>query len=398
MKTTFLDLGRQPIANGFLTAEEFKNEYFFDLRVTFDEETYLVSLEEFVPPEKMFNENYVYYSSMSRTMRDHFKDAATTLKNNFGAEFNLRIPRVLEIGSNDGVFVQHFVKETTTAVEPCKNFADITNAKGYHTYSEFWTPELAYEIVRNRGGQDLIFSANCICHIGNLDKTFKAVDIALSSGGIFVFEDPSLLKMVERGSYDQIYDEHAHVFSVLALDRMLSRWSLEIFKVENLAVHGGSNRIYVKKRANKNISIDKSVQQNMARELEAGLNKLDTFEEFAKRVKQSKIDLVEILERHKANGKKVVSYGATSKSTTVFNYCGIGADLIEYVVDTTPDKQNKFAPGSHIPVVPPDRFDKSVDVAYLGAWNYEKEILHKEEEFVKRGGTFISHVPHVRTL
>jgi hypothetical protein len=390
MKHPFLDLGTQPIANKFLQDIN-EDEYKFNLTVEFDDETKLVSLGNFVRPELMFNDSYVYHTSNSDTMRKHFKDYSESLKR----DFNPR--RVLEIGSNDGVFIKNFDEKTTIAVEPCGNFAQLTNDIHYKTYNEFWGMNLARKIVKEDGKRDLISSSNCICHIQNLDEAFAAVNECISEDGIFVFEDPSLIRMLERVSYDQFYDEHAHVFSVTALQNLLNRNGLEIFRVDNLEVHGGSNRIYACKLGAKNIQ--KSV--NVSLELEANyrVGDLLTYQEFARKVQKSKNSLIDTLMELKSRGKKIVSYGATSKSTTVFNYCGIGPDLIDYIVDTTTDKQGKLSPGMHIPVVSPDSgFNETVDVAFLGAWNYEKEILAKEEKFIEDGGKFITHIPYVRVM
>ena len=393
MKKLFLDLGKQPIANGFIEGEPPKDEFFFDLKVVFDEDTKLVSLAEFVKPELMFNDSYVYVSSMSQTMRTHFTNTASSLKEGFSPT------KVLEIGSNDGVFIKNFDSNDTIAVEPCSNFAEITNDKGYHTYPEFWTTALSSQILEDHGKQDLIFSANCMCHIQDLDDAFTAIKALLSDDGVFVFEDPALDKMIERNSYDQIYDEHAHIFSVTALKNILNNNGLDIFRVDNLSVHGGTNRLYVKHKNNNKFSIQTSVDLNLQREQELGLKKYSTYVKFAKKVKQSKSDLVNLLDTLKKQGKKIVSYGATSKSTTVFNYCGITTDQIDYIVDTTPHKQGKLSPGTHIPVVSPETgFNDSVDVAFLGAWNFEDEILSKESNFIESGGLFVSHVPQVRQV
>jgi len=390
VKHTFLDLGTQPIANKFLQ-EAGEDEYKFNLTVEFDDETKLVSLGNFVRPELMFNDSYVYHSSNSDTMRKHFKDYSQLLKEDFNPQ------KVLEIGSNDGVFVRNFDQKTTIAVEPCGNFAQLTNAMHYETYNEFWSMDLAKRIIKEHGKRDLISSSNCICHIQNLDEAFAGISECLSEDGIFVFEDPSLILMLERVSYDQIYDEHAHIFSVTALQNLLNRNGLEIFRVDNLEVHGGSNRIYACKIGARNV--EKSVAVNLEFEDKHGIGDLKTYQDFARKVQKSKDSLNDILIDLKSKGKKIVSYGATSKSTTVFNYCGIGPDLIDYIVDTTADKQGKLSPGMHIPVVSPDSgFDETVDVAFLGAWNYEKEILAKEQRFIKDGGKFITHIPYVRVV
>jgi methylation protein EvaC len=241
---------------------------------------------------------------------------------------------------------------------------------------------------------DLIYSANCICHIQDLDDCFKAVANLLSDEGVFVFEDPSLLRMLERGSYDQIYDEHAHVFSVTALDNILKKNGLTIFDVDNLKVHGGSNRIYASKSSD--VVVKDSVTRNLIEEKQFGVDKFETYQIFAERIEKSKKDLVNLLTKLKDEGKKVVSIGATSKSTTVFNYCGIGSDLIELITDTTPDKQGTLAPGSLIPVVDRDSVRlKEYDYAFLGAWNFKDLIANKEREFVENGGKFITHVPEI---
>jgi len=391
MKKEFLDLGRQPIANKFLREEEINDEFFFDLKVVFDEETKLVSMKDFVKPELMFNEDYKYNTSLSTPMVNHFRDTAQMLDERFKPN------KVLEIGSNDGPFISNFEKENSICVEPCDNFAKITADMGYRTRTEFWTTELSEQIKSSDGEMDLIYSANCICHIQDLDDCFSAVANLLSDKGVFVFEDPSLLRMLERGSYDQIYDEHAHVFSVTALDNILRKNGLIIFDVDNLSVHGGSNRIYAKKpNIPSNNTISENVHRNLKEEESFGVGNFETYEIFAKRVKDSKDELVRCLSNLKHNGKSIISIGATSKSTTVFNYCGIDSSLIDCITDTTPDKQNLLAPGSHIPVVDRESVNlNDYDYAFLGAWNFKEVIANKESDFVQNGGQFITHVPKI---
>jgi len=388
MKEEFLDLGMQPIANGFLTEDSVDKEYFFSLRVGFNPKNYLVSLMDFVDLDMMFNDSYAYRASMSRTMRDHFKEASKNFKKYFNPE------KILEIGSNDGVFIKNFNTESVVAIEPCGNFAKITNSLGYKTYNAFWDIETSNRVKLESGKKDLIFSANCMCHIPDIAGAFKSVASLLSDNGVFIFEDPSLSDMIKRVSYDQIYDEHAHIFSVLSLSRLLEESGLEIFKVEKLNVHGGSHRIYASHRSK--FPIDNSVLDALKFEKDMGLDKIETYKNFAKDVAYSKNKLVKNLKSIKNSGKKIVSYGATSKSTTVFNYCKISTDLIDCIVDTTPEKQGKISPGMHIPIVSPeDGFDESVDIAFLGAWNFSNEIVKKESKFIKRGGKFISHLSDI---
>ena len=389
MKKEFLNLGKQPIANGFLYEKDIPNEFFYDLKVGFNNKTKLVTHMEYVDPPLMFNDNYSYRGSMSKTMVNHFKEFSNLFEN--------KDIKVLEIGSNDGVFLKNWDSQKTIAVEPCGNFAKETNDLGYKTYAEFWTLDLSNRIKETHGTMDLIFAANCICHIPDLDQTFKAIHNLLGDKGIFVFEDPSLAQMINNNSYDQIYDEHPHIFSVIALNNLLKQNNLKIIKVDNTLVHGGSNRIWVVKNTNP-INPDKSVKNNIEFEKVLGLDKIATFKKFAKKVEQSKKDLIDLLNRCKKQNKKVISYGATSKSTTIFNYCEIKSDLIHYIIDTTPEKIGKLAPGSHIPIISSNGIDKDVDIAYLGAWNFATEIMNKESDFINNGGKFITHVPLVKFI
>ena len=394
MKKEFLDLGRQPIANKFLKEDEYEGEFFYDLKVIFDEDTKLVSLKDFVKPELMFNEDYAYSTSMSYPMVKHFELTANMLKE----EFNPKT--VLEIGSNDGPFIKNFGTEISICVEPCENFAKKTTDMGYRSYISFWDTDVSHGIKEIHGEMDLVYAANCICHIQNLDECFAAVKNILSKDGVFVFEDPSLLRMLERGSYDQIYDEHAHIFSIMALDNILMNNGLKIFRVDNLSVHGGSNRVYVSHLPVHTFlrfrPVEISVKENLQREYDFGIDNFQTYEIFSERVNKSKNDLVELLTKLKDEGKRVVSIGATSKSTTVFNYCGINKSLIECITDTTPDKQGMLSPGSYIPIVDRGLVNlNNYDYAFLGAWNFKDVIANKEREFVENGGKFITHVPEV---
>ena len=388
-KTKFLDLGRQPIANGFLTEDQFENEFFYDLTVGFDRETALVTHMEYVEPSLMFNDEYSYRGSMSNTMKLHFATFSKYVK-----QFLPKNHKVLEIGSNDGVFLVNWNSDRCFAVEPCGNFAKETNQLGYKTYCGFWGGDLSQQILSDVGTMDLVFAANCMCHIPDLDHTFSAVEKILSDDGFFIFEDPSLIEMINVNSYDQIYDEHPHIFSVTALNTILQRNGLSIVRVDNTSVHGGSNRIWVKK--SRFAKPDDSVARNLEMEKIFRIGEEDTLHRFAERVRQSRKDLGDLLCRCKELGKRVISYGATSKSTTIFNYCKIGKDLIEYITDTTPEKQGKYSPGVHIPIISPeDGFNSSVDFAFLGAWNFSREIKEKEKDFK---GKFITHVPIVRVL
>ena len=238
----FLDLGNQPLANSYLKRNQLnQKEKKFRLEVGFNPKNFLVSILNTVPKEKMFNKDYPYKSSESFTMRNQFQKLAVKLKKRFKPKLSL------EIGSNDGAFITNFKKEEVIGIEPCKNLANITKKKGYKTYSEYWDKKLAKKIASKKK-IDLIYSANTLSHIKNISDIFKAINLALTENGVLVLEDPSLLECMRNLAYDQFYCEHIYVFSTLSLQKTLEAADLEIFDIENLTTHGGSNRYYIKKK------------------------------------------------------------------------------------------------------------------------------------------------------
>ncbi len=389
----FLNLGLQPLANSYIKKKNLKNkEKKFKLEVGFNNKNYLVSIINTIPKEKMFNDEYPYKSSESKTMKLSFKNLTNKIKKNFKPKF------IIEIGSNDGIFLKNFSKDSIVGVEPCENLAKLTKKKKYKTFSEYWNLELAKKItVKNKA--DLIYSANTLSHIKNLDEIFKAINYGLSKNGILILEDPSLLQCIKNVAYDQFYCEHIYVFSTIALNQVLKKFNLEIFDIENTKTHGGSNRYYIKKNINKIYKIKRSVQKELDKEIKFGLHKFTTYKKFGSRVKKSRKQLLKIFLKLRNKNRKIIGYGATAKSCTVLNYCKIGTNLIDYFYDTTSYKIGRYLPGSKILIKKYLKLDKKkVDVVFLGAWNFKKEIFHKEKKFIKEGGKFITHIPYPRII
>ena len=221
----------------------------------------------------------------------------------------------------------------------------------------------------------------------------------MSTNGILILEDPSLLECLKNNAYDQFYCEHIYVFSLLSIVNILKKHELEVFNIEKIKTHGGSNRYYIKKKSNKKYIINQNVKKNLNIERNFGLNNFSTYKRFASRVKKSKLKLIKILEICRNKNLKVIGYGATAKSVTVLNYCKINKNLISYFLDTTTDKQNKYIPGVHIPIKKySGPLSNNIDVAYLGAWNFKNEIFVKESNFIKRGGKFITHIPQPKIV
>mgnify|MGYP001166978487 FL=1 len=389
----FLNLGLQPLANSYILKKNLNfKEKKFRLIVGFNTKNYLVSILNTVSKEKMFNKDYPYKSSGSKTMRISFSKLAKRLKDKFNPKF------IIEIGSNDGAFIKNFNKDKVVGVEPCKNLALITQKKKYQIYPSFWNIELAKKITKNKKA-DLIYSANTLSHIKNFNEIFKAIKYSLSSKGILVLEDPSLLECLKKVAYDQFYCEHLYVFSTISLQKILDKFDLEIFDIENISTHGGSNRYFIKKKQNKFYNTKKKVKDEINKELRYGLNNFATYKRFARKVKLSKIKLLNIFRKIKNQKKRIVGYGATAKSCTVLNYCGINKKNIEYFYDTTSYKINKYLPGSKILVKKYKKLSRNeVDYVFLGAWNFKNEIFKKEKKFIKDGGKFISHIPFPRIL
>ena len=384
----FLDLGTQPLANNYLKFKDLNNkEKKYRLKVGINPKTKLVSINNPISGKLMFNDKYPYRSSMSKTMIKSFKDLSKLIKKVYNPS------KILEIGSNDGSFIKNFSKNKVIGIEPCANVEKITKKLGYNTYSEFWNDRTAKKIIKKNGKVDLVYSANTISHIEDLDNVLKAVNIILNDDGILIIEDPSLLECLKKNTYDQFYNEHIYVFSLIGLENILNKNDLEIFDIQNLKIHGGSNRYFIKKIIS-NRKISKNVKINRNKEINYGLNKISTYKTFAQRVKNSKKKLKEIFVKINLENKKIIGYGVTAKSTTILNYCKIDNKFISYFVDTTLDKQNKYTPGTKILINKySGSIEKDVDYIFLGAWNFKEEIFKKEKNFIKRGGKFIIHTP-----
>lgn len=399
MKSAFKvhSFGKMPIANGFLNAEEFAREYFFELAIAFDEDLKLLKLVEQPDPKMMFHENYAFFSSTSKKMAEHFEKMASHYIAGFIEDKNNAF--VVELGSNDGIMLRHFAKAGIKhlGIEPSSNVAEVARQSGVNTLSEFFCGEIANSVEKEYGKADIICASNVMCHIPDLDSVGEGVSVLLKEKGIFVFEDPYLGDVIQKISYDQIYDEHVYIFSVQAVINIFASHGLELFHVEPQITHGGSMRYYLCR--NGSHEIRDSVKNQLSFELQLGLDKVETYHQFAKNCERSKQDLVQLLKQLKVDGKRMVGYAATSKSTTILNYCGIGPDLIEYICDTTPIKQGKFSPGMHIPIKSYEDFkNDKPDYAVLFAWNHAQEIFAKEKNFIAQGGKWIIFVPEVKIL
>jgi len=392
MNKFFLNLGVQPLANNFLKKYSAKQPK-YNLKLYFNTKSKMVSISKRIPSSVMFNSKYPYRSSMSSTMRTSFKQLSNEIKKKFNPKL------LLEIGSNDGALLTHFDKDRAIGVEPCKNLAKITKAKKYYTYDDYWNFKLSSKIKKKFKEVDLIYSANTLTHISNLKDVFKSINLILSEEGVLIIEDPSLFESIKNNAYDQFYNEHIYVFSAIALKNLLKKFNLEIFDVKNLPTHGGSLRYFIKKRSNKKYNVKLSVKKQIDKEIKKGLDKFKTYKDFATKSTKSKKLFLELLKKIIKDNKKIIGYGATAKAVTVLNYCNIDRELIKNFTDTTPEKINTFLPGKNIKILGYKKdILKKYDYAFLGAWNFKKEIFKKEKTYINSGGKFITHVPFPRII
>ncbi|WP_164414845.1 class I SAM-dependent methyltransferase [Streptomyces salinarius] len=393
----FFDFGRQPLSDAFLPLDaDFEKEFFFRLAVGLCQECTMVQLMEEVPRDRMFHEEYPYVSSGSAYMREHFEGLAKRL---LSTELTAEDPFVVELGCNDGVMLKAMAEAGVRhlGVEPSGGVADLAAAKGVRVRKSFFEESAAREIEAEDGRADVIYAANTLCHIPYMQSILAGVRALLKPTGVFVFEDPYLGDIVERSSFDQIYDEHFFFFTARSVQRMAELNGLELVDVERLTVHGGEVR-YTLAPAGRRTPSD-AVAELLRTERENKLAELATLQGFGASVLKIREDLVALLTRLREEGRTVVGYGATAKSATVTNLCGITPELVSFVCDTTPAKQGRLTPGTHIPVRTPEDFSATYpDYALLFAWNHAEEIMAKEQAFREAGGRWILYVPDVRIV
>jgi methylation protein EvaC len=391
----FMSFGKMPIANGFLPREAFEQEYFFELKPAVCRSCGMFQLVEQPSAERMFHENYAFFSGTSRYMARHFEAFAKRVTNHYLGDNAF----VVEIGSNDGIMLKNFARAGVRhlGIEPSANVAEVARKAGVNTVCAFFNDSLVQNIVDEYGKADAVLAANVTCHIPDFRSVLRGVKRLLKPEGVFIFEDPYLGDMVEKTSYDQIYDEHVFIFSAGSVSNAVDSEGLELVDVDPQITHGGSMRYVVTHKGHQTTS--SAVIRQLEYEREMGLTRPETFEEFRKRCERSRERLLEVLNRSKAESRRVIGYAATSKSTTVTNYCGITDDLVECVVDTTPNKQGLYSPGAHLPIKPHETFAADYpDYALLFAWNHMKEIMEKERRYTREGGRWIVYVPEVRVL
>ncbi|WP_017587955.1 class I SAM-dependent methyltransferase [Nocardiopsis ganjiahuensis] len=390
-----MDFGRQPLSDAFRDPADTSEEFFYRLAVGACADCEMVQMMEEVPRERMFHEGYPYYSSGSSVMRDHFRSTAQKLLAEHAAGDD---PFVVELGCNDGVMLETVARAGVRhlGMEPSTGVSEVARDKGVRVRNAFFEKATALRIREEDGPADVVYAANTFCHIPYVDSVLEGITALLAPGGVFVFEDPYFGDVSEKASFDQFYDEHFFLFTATSVRNMARRFGLELVDVERLPTHGGELRYTLAREGSRTPA--PAVGALLAEEDKRALTSPEVLSSFTRRVGENRERLVEELRSLRDQGRRVVGYGATAKSATVLNFCGIGPDLLEFICDTTPAKQGRLTPGSHVMVRDHGAFtDSYPDYALLLAWNHAEEIMAKETGFRDAGGRWLRYVPDVRT-
>jgi SAM-dependent methyltransferase len=393
LEHTFANLGSSPLANTYLTKRQLAEaEPFYPLHVYVCDRCFLVQLPPVTTPEDLFGE-YAYFSSYSDSWVEHARRYVGDMIDRFGFDWS---SKVVEIASNDGYLLRHFDERgvPVLGIEPARNVAVAAQQAGIPTLVEFFGLETAERLRAEDETADLIVGNNVLAHVPELGDFIAGVRALLKPGGVVTMEFPHLLRLIEKIEFDTIYHEHLSYFSLLAVQRLFAEAGLTLFDVGELPTHGGSLRIYARHGENASIPIGPRVADLRDRELDAGLDRLETYTEFDERVRTVKRNLLEFLIGARRDGKSIVGYGAPAKSATLLNYCGIRSDFVDYVVDRSPHKQGRFLPGSHLEIREPSQVERTrPDFLLILPWNLKDEIIEQMSHVRAFGCRFVVPIP-----
>jgi SAM-dependent methyltransferase len=397
LQRTFVDLGMSPLCETYPAAIDLnRGETYYPLHVYVCDRCFLVQLQEYESAENIFSD-YAYFSSYSDSWLRHANAYCEKMQSRLGLG---KDSFVVEVASNDGYLLQYFGQRNipVLGIEPAANVAEVAVAKGVPTLVQFFGAQLARQLVQEGRSADLVLGNNVLAQVPALNDFVEGLQILLKREGVLTLEFPHLLKLIELNEFDTIYHEHFSYFSLQTTATLMEAHGLRIFDVEELPSHGGSLRVYACRQGS-----TRPLQPNVARvirnEQNAGLDRIEGYESFARQVRETKFALVEFLLQAARDGKTVAGYGAPGKSATLLHYCGIGKDLIQYTVDRSPYKQGRFLPGTHIPIYHPDRIAETrPDYVVILPWNLQSEIMQQLQYIREWGGKFVVPIPKATVL
>jgi len=391
-----LSLGRTPLANALLTEKQLgEQEETYPLELAFCSNCSLVQITETVSPEKLFRE-YVYLSSFADTMLKHAEALSAQLiaSRSLGAE-----SLVVEVASNDGYLLQYYKRAgvPVLGIEPATNVAQIAGERhGIPTICDFFDEQLAEHLREEGRRADVIHAHNVLAHVLDLNGFVRGLARLVKNDGVIVVEVPYVKEMIDRCEFDTVYHEHLSYFSLTALNALFSRHALVIQKVERLPIHGGTLRVYAGLQQSND---EQSVAELLSEEASWGVNVVSFYNGFGSQVERLRDELVTLLRRLKAEDKRIAVYGASAKGSTLLNYCGIGRETLDYVIDRSTLKQGLYTPGTHLQIHAPEKLLEDLpDYVLLLTWNFAMEILEQQSEYRARGGRFIVPVPAVKVI
>ena len=397
LKHVFIDLGSSPASNSFLSADQLNAlEPFSPLKVYPCHNCFLVQVDEYKKSDTIFDSNYVYFSSYSRSWLEHARKYTNQMIERFGFNEN---SLVVEIASNDGYLLQYFKAQNVPVlgIEPTANTAAVATEKGINSVVDFFGVQLAAQLAAGNRKADLLLGNNVLAHVPDIIDFVKGMAIALKDNGIITMEFPHLIQLVANNQFDTIYHEHFSYLSFTTVNRIFNEYGLELFDVEEIPTHGGSLRIYAKHKNDISKNVEKSVQLMLDKEQALGVSSLSYYTNFQQKAEKIRTDLLHFLKECKHKGKKVCAYGAAAKGNTLLNYCDIKADLIPFVVDASPHKIGKYLPGSKIPVVSEKRISEdTIDYIIIFPWNIKDEIINQLSYVKKWDGQFVIAIPELK--
>ncbi|MBN4051220.1 methyltransferase domain-containing protein [bacterium AH-315-M05] len=392
----FIDLLESPLSNSFLTEKQLNQpESYFPLKLLVCDKCFLVQIDEYKSAKEIFNNEYIYFSSYSKSWLEHAKSYTEMMVGRFGYDEN---SLVVEIASNDGYLLQYFNEKQipVLGIEPTLNTAKVASDKGIETITEFFGVELAQNLAEQNKLADLLIGNNVLAHVPNINDFVGGLKIGLKPDGIITMEFPHLVQLIENNQFDTIYHEHFSYLSLTTVRSVFEAHTLELFDVEELKTHGGSLRIFARHAGDNTKPVSSNLLNLLKKEEDIGVKDLNYYMGFQKKAQKVKDELLSFLKQQKDNNKLVVAYGAAAKGNTLLNYCHIKSDMIKFVVDVSPYKQGTFMPGSHIPVVNENEIRKSEpDFVVILPWNIKDEIINQLQYIKNWDGKFIIPIPEL---
>jgi SAM-dependent methyltransferase len=394
----FIDLGHSPPSNSFLSEHELDEpEVYYPLKSYVCDNCFLVQIGELKKSYEIFDENYVYFSSFSKTWLEHAKSYVGMIIDRLHLTSD---SHVIEIASNDGYLLQYFKDQgiPCLGIEPASACAQAARRKGIEVVTEFFGVELARRLVQDGKQADLLIGNNVLAHVPNINDFVRGLKIVLKEEGVITLEFPHVMRLIEENQFDTIYHEHFSYFSLLTIERIFAEHRMVLFDVEELPTHGGSLRIYVSHPERGKNEIFSNVQSLLNQERSAGLERMSYYQNIQNKSLRLKYDLLSFLIDKKKQGKCIVGYGAAAKGNTLLNFCGITGDLLSFVADASPHKKGKYLPGSHIRVADENEIRaRKPEYILVLPWNIKEEIMDQLSYVREWSGEFVIPIPELTT-